>query len=268
MQQVNEEGLASYLDVMLARKYPHMLSRYTQGVITAVAGSYPMKTVSVQRVGEQQPDGHDYLCPLAWYYPQPGDPVELVWRDEQLGYVAYPLAPSAMLGTEITLATIKVGNPDNVVGIDSIPQDLTNLRIIGQARSDYTTYEPVSLNFNDDVGADYAWSEDWSVGATLGGANSSGATTSILISEIPAAASSAGDAASFDISIPNYTETAFQRTAHAVTFEPRAGGDVLLRHGGHWSPPSGQSSALRSLKLTLPNGRFVTGSQFTFKASR
>lgn len=98
---IDPRWLRSFLETYLNRgKYRRLIaSRHFQGYITAVTAvptnanneSGTQYLCSVQRVEESQADGNTYLCVTPGYKPVVGDLVELMWRDENVAYVLWPI---------------------------------------------------------------------------------------------------------------------------------------------------------------------------------
>lgn len=94
MIQMDEATLDGYLSTWLNNKYPHLLNPWFQAQVMTVKGSSPPFTVTLQRLGEPQPDGGEYVVAPTGYLPQPGDQVECIWRDSNTAYVMWPLNPA------------------------------------------------------------------------------------------------------------------------------------------------------------------------------
>jgi hypothetical protein len=84
MKQIDEKGLAAYLDRYFQGRQPF------EGTVVAVRGGGPFE-IQVQRTGEALPDPHTHLCAVPAYHPQPGDRVKLIPLDDNHAAVAYPL---------------------------------------------------------------------------------------------------------------------------------------------------------------------------------
>jgi microcystin-dependent protein len=60
--------------------------------VLTVSGATGKFVVTVQRLDESQPDPNTYLCSVPVYIPMAGDTVDILWFDDALGYVMWPLA--------------------------------------------------------------------------------------------------------------------------------------------------------------------------------
>lgn len=144
----------------------------------------------------------------------------------------------------------------------TLTQAYRNLMFSTCARGDTSAVQVlVKMQFNGDTGANYIWSYDQDVNATVTGSSTSGATE-IAILLCSAATAPANYAGIGTIFIPNYSGTTFAKAATGIeSVQVGAGtaGAQVSTRGGNWS----STAAITSIKLFAAAGNFVTGSTFS-----
>lgn len=168
-------------------------------------------------------------------------------------------------GAVSKIASQTLSGPEAAVTFSAIPDTFANLHITFQARSDDAATEGdfMEMQFNGDVDANY----DYTLTRTTNTAVSSIpeiAQNAIGVSNIAAAAATAGSAGLGDISIPDYTGTVFQKQANVsggYCDAQNAGNDTQVLAGvGQWR----NTEAITSITFILSSGaNFIAGSTFS-----
>lgn len=154
---------------------------------------------------------------------------------------------------QITLAT------NAVITFSSIPQTFTHLRVVGHLRTLVAAATDASgLRLNGDASSVYDYAHiDYNDASTPGfaGVGSGGAATanSIVHATVSGSTATAGYFTQVTIDIPDYTSTAFNKTA--------TGTYSLLNHplgvfGGSWA----STSAISSLAFAASGATYAAGS--------
>ncbi len=180
-------------------------------------------------------------------------------------------ASRAVGGQQLLYKTVLAG-PASVVrlpGAGSIPQNLTNLRLIISAKSDGTGasgYDAAGLQFNGVTSASYDWNSYWvTQGSTTMNAIGGNATTNMQCAEIWNAHFGSAGRGIATIDIPNYSDVnnikSFSGQSTAVD-----GGTagILQAYGGSMT---GSTAAITSLTVVMGVGSFVADSTFCLYGS-
>jgi len=150
----------------------------------------------------------------------------------------------------------------------NIQQDLTHLRIVGQAQTDNATAE--SLDFTiDGLVTNYSYLKSVE---TQAGTTNTGTTggTSIDLGTVQATSESAGNigVSVFDIFIPNYTDANLHSSVISNCFYPAATGAATMEAQETKGAHTTNTAALTRIDLDLAAGNFVSGTKFTLYGLR
>ena len=89
----DEAALHVYLEKWVQKRLGKaVFRRHFLAAVQSVSGVPGKYVVTVQRLDESQPDPNTYLCSTPFYKPQVGDTVDVLWFDDTLGYVMWPLS--------------------------------------------------------------------------------------------------------------------------------------------------------------------------------
>lgn len=147
------------------------------------------------------------------------------------------------------------------ISFPMIPAGYDSLKIIAQARGTNASVESVVLmQLNGDTGSNYDRIYVRGYNGNVS-ANEARGTTSAEVARISAANSTAGDASSFEVTLPNYTATTFRKDWYGLNHEQQdeASTDILWTgYGGQWR----SKSAITAITLSLASGSFAAGSTF------
>jgi hypothetical protein len=266
MQQINEAGLSSYVQLLLQRLFKRrLIEPFVRGTVIAASGSYPLqRQVQIQRVGEPQGDGGSYALCIPGYYAQVGDVVDIEWRDEVAGYVAYPLSPGAAITSEVIWKrlTFTSGAPTNLITIDAIPGDFQTLRMEYELKGDAGAAAQFgNLTFNSDYAAHYQWGEHYYFGGA--GGDAFGGDSSIRAMRWPGSAGLGPGGG--NVRIPNYSDPNTQRLvlSDIVSVEGTDATSFLMETlKGAWLTAGGNSPngfAVNQIQISVPAGNIVAG---------
>jgi hypothetical protein len=262
MKGPSERELAEFFDTYLAKKYRHLVTeRFFGATIAAVNSSLPW-TVEIVRAGETASDGSTGVVLATSYFPQVGDAVECVWRDDNVWSVLGPLGLPPLGLTKI--AEVLVTATVAAIDINNLPQNFRDLQLNLSARTDDATgfggiYETTAfLQFNGDTGSNYG--RTW-VGASNAVASDGG--------QLPAAAVDAGRAASgaaltgrFSVSevhIAAYSDPAKFKHSNCVGSSLDAGTGSLFTVAGVWD----SLAPITSLHVWPSGASFIAGTRLT-----
>lgn len=149
-----------------------------------------------------------------------------------------------------------ISSAQSTLSFTGIPQTgFRNLRIVFKGRGTASAnFEPVLIQFNNDSGANYAYERLDNSTAT----NSTGQTSG-QIGFVTAATGLAASAGAIEISIPGYTDTAFNKQYysrfHGTTTSATSGLE-LTHYGGQWA----STGSITTISLSLTAGNFDVGS--------
>lgn len=98
----DESALHTYLEKWVQKRLGKaVFRRHFLATVNSVSGVPGKYIVTVQRLDESQPDPNTYLCSTPFYKPQVGDTVDVLWFDDTLGYVMWPLS-----GSGVSMSTV------------------------------------------------------------------------------------------------------------------------------------------------------------------
>jgi hypothetical protein len=190
MMQMDEAGLAAYVDKLFQRKYNRLvLNRFFQGIVTAVSpgawdaavGAFVIQ-VQIQRIGEAASDGNWYACTVPGYYPVIGDRVELVWRDDVTAHVFAPIGTSQ--GALSKIAEVAIASnaavASQAIG-GNIPQVFRSLCLRWRLRADNAVANnDLYIRLNGDAGANYDSERGFFAAGSAVSADFIGSTVGVL----------------------------------------------------------------------------------------
>lgn len=121
------------------------------------------------------------------------------------------------LGGLTLIQTQTLGGDVASVSFTSIPGTFTHLKLIGYGRlTEATTDNYIKLQFNADTGANYDLLQTFGVGTGVSVATTYGQTSGRVGDWTAASASAAGQAAMFEVLIPVYAGTTFNKMANST----------------------------------------------------
>lgn len=174
------------------------------------------------------------------------------WSSDWSGASA---APSGGASHVISSQTV-VGSAVATISFPGIAATWKNLRIEYNALVDSGSWDVIRMRFNADAGSNYDSTTLLTVGTTLTGAESIGATSMSLTR-----AAQVGAASGFII-IPNYAATILKKNVVAQGYSESAesaGAPMLVSAGGHWR----NTAAITQIDLTFAGTNWEVGSQLT-----
>ncbi len=145
----------------------------------------------------------------------------------------------------------------------NIPQTHNDLRLRVSGRGD-TSAVVVNLNLtinNDSTAAHYRYFIYYNR-VTSPGSTSSDGDSKIILPEMEAGTETAGYASTYEIVIPLYTQTVFDKHMTVFGYSPRTGagaGGESFAGGAQWL----STSAVTRIAVTPASGSFIAGSRFT-----
>lgn len=164
---------------------------------------------------------------------------------------------------QVTSQTLlATANPStSPVTFSSIPAGFSSLRLIGFGRSSLagTTADNITLQFNGDTGANYEVQNQFSTGSSPSASQATGAT-SAQCAQLNAAGAVANYPASFDILIPGYANTTFNKTFHSHYTEHTLGSGVANFYDVTLSGAWASTAAINRIDM-LTSANWVSGSQ-------
>jgi hypothetical protein len=144
--------------------------------------------------------------------------------------------------------------------ITGLPTTYAHLRVEVQARSDAAATDVVFFcRLNNDSAANYDTQYTRAYGASFDAIESL-AATSITLGNIPAATAPASVPGGFEIVIPNYAATTFNKTLTSQGTHKYGTASTNARlwlAGGHWR----SSAAINRITLTPSAGSLIVGSR-------
>lgn len=161
--------------------------------------------------------------------------------------------------SEVLLAT---ANPStSPVTFSSIPATFSSLRLIGFGRSSKagTTSDSLALQFNTDTGANYHYQIGFTTNTTVSAAQATG-QTSASFAELTPAGAVAGYAANFDLLIPGYAGTTFNKTFQSRYMVHANGTGVGNIYDNTATGGWASTAAINEIQL-LTGSNWVAGSQ-------
>lgn len=163
-------------------------------------------------------------------------------------------------GAITQIAQVVADGSSGVITFSSIPGTYTNLRIVGQGRSDAAASNnvAVSIRLNADGGSHY-FDEYQGVNAGSTAVGQDTSQTTLLGAAVPASTSTAHRASTLVIDIPNYAGTTFFKYASTVNTQENAEAFQSYTVSSRWE----SQSAITSATFTLASGNWVSGSTFT-----
>jgi len=152
---------------------------------------------------------------------------------------------------------------DTTFDLTSIPGTYTHLRLVCLLRSARAgnNSDTTIFRFNNDSGSNYDSEYVFGSASTAFAAESVGATSLLMGAIVPAATSTADNAAIVTVDIPFYAGTTFDKyasIASAVTIEEATGGVRTWQSAGHWRSTA---AITRITILTATASNFITGSR-------
>jgi len=125
MKRMSEEQAGGYIGSLIERNsaLKKAVNRHFQGTIVHVDapdGNWPF-TVNIDRT--EGPDGMDWICAIPGYVPRIGDEVECEWRDEDTGYIKYPLTHHKLTATVALAGTFSIGTSPTAINWDTLVRD-------------------------------------------------------------------------------------------------------------------------------------------------
>jgi hypothetical protein len=263
VRQISEAELIAWHEEIHRRKDARLIAnRYFQGYVTGVAGGGPFQ-VSVQRIGETASDGNTYSCAVPGYVPQPGDLVELAWRDDATAHVDHPITTT--LTSPPSSAAVDDQSP---VGVSSItipqrgqlPIGYGAIRIRWQGRTTSANgVDNLQMRFNGDTGNNYNYQYLFGLGVATTQA-SSGTVSATVVGNLAGGTSSAGLVDSGVVDVLNYTNQSFRKQFVALNFRSDGNSYGMGIFGGEWGVTT---DVIRYVTLFASAGNFATGSRFT-----
>lgn len=171
----------------------------------------------------------------------------------------YPKSSGGGSGSSTLIAEVTLGAPAANVTFSAIPQTYKHLQIIFQASSDFGSVDSISMTFNGDAGGNYNTQFVYGNASTAAAAQAN-AADNILLGNLSGAGSS-GDASPGNVSIPNYTGTAFNKGVNAHVGSSATSGNMFdMLCSGVWR----STAAITSISLFSINAaNFVAGSTFS-----
>lgn len=167
-------------------------------------------------------------------------------------------------GVPATSGMVKIATLGSGASFDftSIAGTYTDLKIIGIGRGDTAAAGiGVHILFNNDSAGNYD-SEFLNGNATTVSSLEFLATAQNYAAGIPAASAAAGLAGTFEITIPNYAGTTFNKRWHSVVGQSQAeavGGHTARVTAGQWR----NTAAITRVTLICTTGNFAAGSTAT-----
>lgn len=199
--------------------------------------------------------GSTYLYDTSWH---------LIAAGGSVGAWTNITGSVTVAGATVSGGVATVVTPGTTVSFSSIPGTYNHLAVLMQARcSDSATNVGVNLVINSDSGANYDRIYTLGSGTTASAANNS-AQTSLGVAAVPAATATANEAASWEIMLPNYKGTTFNKNTLS-----RGGQFLTLGTGttyqafnlmGNWR----STAAITRLDFSdNSGGNFIAGSAFS-----
>lgn len=262
--------LAAFVNTLIDKRFGPTWQQATVTNVTRPPGGPPFQ-VQVQRLGDSQPDGGNYVVAGGGYVPQAGDTVDMQRRDAATSYVATPVNQGAMMAAAHLIQSVTLGENATAVTFggmppaDPIPQTFSDLLLIVYGRSTDTGtggYVNVAMQLNGDTsGGHYgAMTHDQSStsagtysGTYVGTQNYIPWTTMVPNS----AFFTPGGGTCL---LPGYTSTILQKFVISGGYRGDAGGAAISHRGGFWTPANAQ--AILQLTAVCVVGSFTAGSVF------
>lgn len=247
--------LTKWMRPLRKRLYP-----WFGGTVASVIGTtYPLQ-VSVIRTGEGTADGNTYVVASPSYRPQVGDRVDLIWRDDDVGYAVVPLAgPSgtAPWGGWLHWSRYIVGpggsidTSSNPGGNIPLPAGFSHAKVIWKAidTSANTTAAFGGLQLGIaggaiDTGAHYNWTDisNANGGAPVGSGGTSAADWAAFV------ATGGGTGSQWmsygEITIPNYADSSQAAKAFWEILQVNAGTIFRRQGSGYYAGGTGPVTLL------------------------
>lgn len=113
----DEAALHVYLEKWVQKRLGKaVFRRHFLATVITVSGVPGKYIVTVQRLDESQPDPNTYLCSTPGYTPQTGDTVDVLWFDDTLGYVMWPLSGTGTAPVTPPGSVIAYAGTDSPIG--------------------------------------------------------------------------------------------------------------------------------------------------------
>lgn len=174
------------------------------------------------------------------------------------------VAASGGGGAMTQIAQVVAASGATTISFSSIPGTFTNLVLQLLARSTTAVQSDfIVIQFNSDTGANYNSLAGYTVNGSTGQSQSL-ATASPTIAIATGASAPTGEAAGYTINIPGYSQTTFNKNAHAEGgYRDATSGNrpVMFYMWAGWVNTAAITSI--TLKLNTSGNAFVAGSVFT-----
>ena len=170
--------------------------------------------------------------------------------------------PASSSGALTELGSSILGSDTATITFSSISGSYRSLLLVFDGRSNAAvTSTTVGVQFNGDTAANYYWQRMRGNNATSSAAATAGGT-SIQVGFINGTTTAAGIISGFELLIPSYSATTFQKVLH--TLSPHREGTAatttyIESYGGWWA----STAAITSITLTPASGSFLTGTHAT-----
>jgi len=192
--------------------------------------------------------------------PTESAPTKLIFPNGTLSVasheVTYTPAGGGGGGGVTLISEVLLGSDQATITFSSIPNTYRHLKLIAMGRlTEATSDDYVYIQFNSDTGSNY--DEARGVNGSYGSAF---AQTKARLNEWPGTTGPSDCAGEFELLIPYYANTTFQKTARLIGGAKTGGSTLLIRdHTIHWR----STSAISSITLLLASDNFLTGSIFS-----
>lgn len=151
------------------------------------------------------------------------------------------------------IATTTLNGNDTEVIFNSIPQTYTDLIVVVRAWTNHSSAQQIYFQPNQDTGSTYSWIRQYgngsAAGADRGQSVSNGASGAIV-------SNSSNDISTTNFYLMNYSNTTTYKT---TLYHTNATGTLTAGGAQVWR----STSAVSSLRITIPNAVFISGSTFT-----